>query len=124
MKFVKQLGIILSVSFIGEFLNFILPLPIPASIYGLVLMLLALQVKLIRPEQVKETAIYLIEIMPMMFLPAILGLMTAWEDLQPFLIPVIAITILSLIFVMGVTGQVTQQIIFWERRRKSERSYL
>ncbi|MBS4961175.1 MAG: CidA/LrgA family protein [Clostridiales bacterium] len=118
MKFVKQLGIILSVSFIGEFLNFILPLPIPASIYGLVLMLLALQVKLIRPEQVKETAIYLIEIMPMMFLPAILGLMTAWEDLQPFLIPVIAITILSLIFVMGVTGQVTQQIIFWERRRK------
>ena len=38
MKYVKEFGIILIVSLVGELLNYFLPLPVPASIYGLVLM--------------------------------------------------------------------------------------
>ena len=47
MKYIKQFGIILVVSLLGEGLNYLIPLPIPASIYGLVLMLLALGLKII-----------------------------------------------------------------------------
>lgn len=80
MKYVKQFGIILLISFAGEALNYLLPLPVPASIYGLVLMFLCLQLRVFRLEDVRDTALFLIEIMPLMFIPAATGLMTSWAS--------------------------------------------
>ena len=42
MKYVQQFSIILLISVIGEILKTFLPLPVPASVYGLVIMLVAL----------------------------------------------------------------------------------
>ncbi len=111
MKFIQQLSIILFISFLGEGLNWILPLPIPASVYGLILMLIALQFHIVQLEQVQDTARFFIEIMPVMFIPAGVGLLNSWSVLQPICIPVILITLLTTIIVMGVTGQVTQLMI-------------
>ena len=69
MKFIKQFSIILLITFLGELLHILIPLPIPASVYGLVLMLIALRSGLVKVEHVKETAVFLIEIMPVMFIP-------------------------------------------------------
>ena len=91
----------------GEILKYFIPLPIPASIYGLVLMLVLLMTRRVRLESVKETAEFLIEIMPMMFIPAAVGLLVSWEQLRPILIPVVAITVVSTFVVMIVTGKVT-----------------
>lgn len=121
MKYIRQVGLILAVTFLGELLKMILPFKIPSSIYGLVLMFLALQFKVIQLEQVKEAAKYLIEIMPLMFIPAGVGLMNAWGVLKPICIPVIVITIISTIVVMGISGKVTQFVIRLEKRNKSER---
>ncbi|MCI5920191.1 MAG: CidA/LrgA family protein [Roseburia sp.] len=121
MKYIRQFGLILAVTFLGEILKMILPFKIPSSIYGLVLMFLALQFKVIQLEQVKEAAKYLIEIMPLMFIPAGVGLMNAWGVLKPICIPVIVITIVSTIVVMGISGRVTQFVIRLEKRNKSER---
>lgn len=121
MKYIRQFGLILAVTFLGELLKMILPFKIPSSIYGLVLMFLALQFKVIQLEQVKEAAKYLIEIMPLMFIPAGVGLMNAWGVLKPICIPVIVITIVSTIVVMGISGKVTQFVIRLEKRNKSER---
>ena len=121
MKYIRQFGLILAVTFLGELLKMILPFKIPSSIYGLVLMFLALQFKVIQLEQVKEAAKYLIEIMPLMFIPAGGGLMNAWGVLKPICIPVIVITIISTIVVMGISGKVTQFVIRLEKRNKSER---
>ena len=70
MKYVKQFAMILLVSFAGELLNYLLPLPVPASIYGLVLMLVCLLTGIIKLDAVRDTACFLIEIMPLMFIPA------------------------------------------------------
>ena len=121
MKYIRQFGLILAVTFLGEILKMVLPFKIPSSIYGLVLMFLALQFKVIQLEQVKEAAKYLIEIMPLMFIPAGVGLMNAWGVLKPICIPVIVITIVSTIVVMGISGRVTQFVIRLEKRNKSER---
>ncbi len=121
MKYIRQFGLILAVTFLGELLKMILPFKIPSSIYGLVLMFLALQFKVIQLEQVKEAAKYLIEIMPLMFIPAGVGLMNAWGVLKPICIPVIVITIVSTIVVMGISGKVTQFVIRLEKGNKSER---
>lgn len=111
MKFLKQFSIILFISFLGELLHAIIPFSIPASVYGLILMLTALCTGIIKLGQVKETADFLIEIMPVMFIPAAVGLLDSWPALQPVFIPVTAITIITTILVMVVTGRVAQSII-------------
>lgn len=118
MKYIRQFCIILAVSFLGELLKIWLPFPIPASIYGLVLMFLALEFRIIRLEQVKETGKYLIEVMPLMFIPAGVGLMEAWSDLQPIFLQVVFIMVLSTIVVMGISGKVTQWVIRADHKKK------
>lgn len=117
MKFMKQFGIILTVTFIGEVLKNLIPLQIPASIYGLILMLLALKFKIIPLNEVKEAGKFMIEIMPMMFIPAAVGLLDSWNVLKPICIQIIIITIISTILVMGVAGKVTQFVIDMEKRK-------
>ena len=92
MKYFRQFFLILAISFAGEILHMVLPLPVPASIYGLVLMLLALVTGIVKIEQVKDTAVFLIEIMPVMFIPAAVGLLDSWSVLRPTIVPVIVIT--------------------------------
>lgn len=118
MKHIRQFGIILVVTFIGEVLKYIIPLPIPASIYGLILMLFALKTKIISLEKVKDTGFFLIEIMPLMFIPAAVGLLVSWEKLKDIWIPIIFITVLTTVIVMVVTGRVTQIIINLEKRNE------
>ena len=110
MKFLRQFMIILLLSFLGEVLKMFIPLPIPASVYGLVLMLLCLVTGILKTSQVKEAAFFLIEIMPGMFIPAAAGLIDSWKVLQPLLLPILVITVVITIFVMVVTGKIAQMI--------------
>ena len=116
MKLLYQFGVILAVTFVGELLYALLPLPIPASIYGLIVMLICLGTKVVKLSQVKIAADFLIDIMPPMFIPAAVGLIVVWGDLKEFLIPVVVITCLSTVIVMVCTGKVTQTLI----RRKQK----
>ena len=111
MKYLKQFMIILAFSFLGEVLHQVLPLPIPASVYGLVFMLAALMTGVLKLHQVKEASAFLIEIMPVMFIPAAAGLIDSWGILQPVIVPIGIITVVITVFVMAVTGLVTQGII-------------
>lgn len=117
MKYLRQLCIILFISFLGETLHNLLPLPIPGSVYGLILMLLALSTGILKEPSVREVADFLIEIMPVMFIPAAAGLLDSWPALRPIAVPVILITIITTIGVMAVTGQVTQRLILRNGRK-------
>lgn len=120
MKYIKQFSIILAVSFLGEVLKSLIPLPVPASIYGLVLMLTALQTGILALDKVKETAKFLIEIMPIMFIPAAVELMDTWGVLRSIFVPVIVITLVSTVVVMAAAGRTTQSVIRWEKKRKDK----
>ena len=115
MKYLRQFGIILIVSLIGEFLNYVIPLPIPASIYGLVIMFVCLCTKVIKLDEVKETADFLIEIMPLMFIPAVVGLMDIWDVIRSSIAAYAVIIVVSTVLVMAVSGRVTG---FFLRRKK------
>ena len=111
MKYLKQFLVILVIAFAGEVLKYIIPLPIPASIYGLIILFVGLLTGLIRLEQVREAGKFLIEIMPVMFIPAAVGLLESWGVLQPMFLPVIIITLVSTVVVMAATGISSQLII-------------
>ena len=116
MKYLRQFGIILAVTCAGEIMKYFIPLPIPGSIYGLMFVLLL--TKVIKVEHVKETGEFLIEIMPLMFIPAGVGLITSWSQLQSFLVPLLVITVVSTFVVMIVTGKVTDFLISRKEGKK------
>lgn len=118
MKFAKEAGVIMAMTFIGEALNHFLPFPIPAGVYGLFILLLCLCTGVVRLDQVETTGNFLLDVMPMMFIPAAVGLMESYGDFKDQLLPLIVMAVLSTILVMGVTGRVAQGII--RRKKKGE----
>ena len=120
MKLLKQFLLIILVTCIGEIIRYVVPLPIPASIYGLVLMFILLYTGVIKLDQVKTAAQFLIEIMPVMFIPAAVALMDSWSALQPILIPALVTIIVCNIVVMVVTGKTAEFII--KKDRKGEKA--
>lgn len=122
MKHLGQIAIIAGVSLVGELLSFLIPLPVPGSIYGLLLMLLLLVTKMIRLRQVKTVANWLISLMPIMFVGPTVGLMTSYESYKSFLIPVIVICIVTTITTMAITG-VSAQLLMYKHNKKEARHH-
>lgn len=118
MKYVKQFLIILIICFLGELCRFFIPLPIPASIYGLVFMLVCLMSGTIKLEQVDETATFFTEIMPVLFIPAGVGLLASYHALKPHLLAILLITFVTTVVVMGMTGVVAQQMMKHQKRKE------
>lgn len=121
MKYVKQFGIILVVSFVGEVLHCLLPLPVPASIYGIVIMFLCLECRWIPVQEVADAGKFLIEVMPVMFIPAAVELLEAWELLRPAWLSYAVITVVTTVVVMAVSGLVTQTVIRSGKKPKGEK---
>lgn len=119
MAFLAQFAIIAGISCLGEGLKMLLPFPIPASVYGLVLMLGALMTGLVKLHQVKDCAAFLIQIMPVLYIPSIVQLPQAWHQLAPVWLPVLIITIATTLIVVGCAARTTQMVIrLGERRRR------
>lgn len=118
MKYIKQICIILGVCLIAEVMEYLIPLPIAASIYGLLLMLLALMTKVIKLKDVENVSDFLTGNMAILFIPATVGIMASVEEIKKMLIPLCVISVVSTLLVMSVTGWVTQWII---RKQKDEK---
>ena len=117
MNILRQFSIILLISLVGEALSFLIPLPIPAIIYGILLLFLLLCTGALRVQSVKEVSSFLIAIMPVMFIPAGVGLMESFGLLLPALPAYAVITLVSTLSVMAVSGLATQAVI---RRKPRE----
>ena len=122
MKYIKQFLIIVLVSFLGELLNYLIPLPIPGSIYGMVLMFILLCSGIIKLEQVKKTWKFLLDIMPVMFIPSAVGITSQFEQLKDIWLQIIVITIITTVITIAVTGLSSQAIIRWKKRKESKKN--
>lgn len=108
MKYLKQILIITAFCFAGELLAKWIPLPIPAAIYGIVLLFLALCTGLLKLSQVEETAHYLISIMPIFFVAPTVKLLSYWHVIAPALVPICTVLVSSTVVVFAAAGLVTQ----------------
>lgn len=118
MKYIRQLCMILLVTFAGEVLHGLLPFPVPAGIYGLILLLCLLLGRVILLEQVEECADFLVGVMPLMFIPSAAGLLDSWGLLHEFFLAFLVTIALSTWIVMTVSGKVTQLILDWREKRQ------
>ena len=110
MKYIKQLLWILAFTFIGEALNALIPLPIPAAVYGLVLLFIALCTGFLKAEAIKETADFLISIFPVLFIAPAVKILEYWGLIAPHIGPILVILVASTVLVFFISGAITQAL--------------
>ena len=112
MKYIRQFGIILLITFIGEIMHELIPIPVPAGIYGIVLLFTGLKTGIVPLSEVKDASKFLIQIMPLMFIPAAVGLIDTWEVLSPSWLQFVIVTVVTTVVVMAVSGLAKQMSEF------------
>ena len=105
----------------GEILYAVLPLPIPASVYGLILLLLALRLGIVKLEQVKDVGLFLTGIFPLLFVPAAAGVMELWAEMGSMLLPIIIAIVPVTVLVLASAGRTTQALT--SRRKNKEAAH-
>lgn len=110
MKYFKQFFIIIVITLIAELLSYALPLPLSASIYGMVILFTCLMTGVIKLDQVENVGEWLIAVMPAMFVVPGAGFITSWSSLQPHLLPWLMIISVTTIIVMAVAGLIAQSL--------------
>lgn len=120
MKYIKQFAVIALMTFLGEILHSLLPLPVPGSIYGMILLFLCLQTGILKLAQIEETADLLLGVMPIFFISPTVSLMSSIGIIKDSLLGVVVTCVISTAAVMSVTGLVTQAVIRRERRKEEK----
>ena len=111
MKYLHQVLLILLFSFLGELLHALIPWPIPASIYGMALLFLALSLKLVKVKAVRETGSFLVSMLPLLFVAPIVSLVDCWDQIRPHLLPIALILLVTTLLCFAVSGLVTQALL-------------
>lgn len=111
MKYLKEVLIITTVSLTGEILKYFIPLPVPASIYGLLIMLVLLFSGVVKIEKVKAASSFLISIMSVMFIPPAVAVISEWDNMKGMLIPLLVISTVTTVLTFAVSGKVTDVLL-------------
>ncbi len=119
MKFLPQILYILLFSLLGELLEAIIPLPIPAAIYGLVLLLIALCAGLLKEEHIAATADLLVSFLPLLFVAPAIQILEYWGLIAPNLAAIFTVIAVSTFLVFAVSGLVVKWI---QRKKEDERN--
>ena len=110
MKFVHQFGIILLFSLAGDLCHALLPFPIPSSIYGMVLLLVALTLKLVKVEDIKETGTFLVSLFPLLFVVPTVALMSCWNLIRADIFKIALVIIVTTMLTFGISGLLTKAL--------------
>lgn len=110
MKIMFQMARIMAFCMLGEILHVLLPFPIPASIYGLLLLLAFLLMGIVKLEQVKQAGNFLTAMFSLLFIPAATGVIELVDVLAEIWLPILIALVPVTVIVFGVSGRVTQWI--------------
>lgn len=117
MQYLKQFTVIIAISALSELLAIFIPLPIPASIYGMSLLFLLLMTGVLKLKQVESAANLLLGIMPALFVVSGAGLITSYGQIAENFLSWVAVNIGSTIMILATTGLLAQGMI---RRKKAK----
>ena len=102
--------------FLGECLGRLTGGFIPGSVIGMVLLFVALHFGLVRKEDVRGAATFLLDHILLFFIPVCVGLMTSWTLISEHWLAISVSCVLSTLLIIAVVGHLQQGL---ERRRKN-----
>ncbi len=108
MKYLSQFLIILGFTLLGEALQRLIPLPIPASVWGIALLFSALCLKLVKLEQVKEAGSFLTSLLPILFVGPTVSIVEHWALISGKLLSIGLLIVATTVLTFAISGFVAQ----------------
>jgi holin-like protein len=116
MKYLFQFTLIALFYYAGELLNALIPLPIPAAVYGLVLLFTALATGVLELQHVEGAADFLLGIMSLMFIPQAVGIVNLLDILADAWWKIVLICVVTTFTTIAVTGHTAQALVRLKKR--------
>lgn len=110
MSTLSQVGILMLTLLIGTLLKMVIPIPVPATVYGMIILFILLRSKLVKVEKVEPVSNVLLANLAFLFVPAGVGMINEFKTLEGHLLAVIGILFVSNFLTLFVTGHVVQLI--------------
>lgn len=104
MKIIIQITIIFSICWVSQIIEALLPIAFPASVIGMVLLLLLLLTRVLRVDHIREKSDFLLSNMAFFFIPAGVSIINYFDVLASNLLPLLAVCIISTILTFAVTA--------------------
>ncbi len=118
MPVLGQICLVFALCLVSEGLAALIPMP--SSIIAMVLLLILLVTKVVKPQQLQKTADFLLDHMTLCFVPVVTGIMTYAQVLLDNFWAIVLISVLTTPVVFFVTGQVVQLTMKWMRRKETK----
>lgn len=108
MKYLSQFLLITAFSLAGECLQRLIPVTIPASVYGIVLLFAALCLGIVKVEQVKDAGSFLSSILPVLFVPPVIGILENWALIKGSVLTIFLLASFTTVMTFVLSGKVAQ----------------
>lgn len=94
----------------GELINYLIDIPVPGNILGMIFIFAALKLKLIKLETVKPASDILIKYMVLFFVPFGVGLMSYFDFIKSYWLILSVAVVITTLITLYVTALVQQKL--------------
>ena len=104
MKIICQIGILFALCWVSQIVEWLLPIPFPASVIGMVLLFALLWAQVLRVDHIREKSDFLLGNMAFFFLPAGVSILNYADVLRSTAVQLVLICLLTTVITFGVTA--------------------
>ncbi|MBU8695529.1 antiholin-like murein hydrolase modulator LrgA [Bacillus pumilus] len=109
--FLSQAFIFATVMFVSNLISMYLPIPMPASVIGLVLLFVLLTTKMVKLEQVEQLGTSLTGLISFLFVPSGISVIQSLGVMQEVGVQVVGVIIIATIMLLAATGLFSQLLM-------------
>ena len=117
MKIIKQLGIIFSICWLSAVIEYLLPFAFPASVIGMVLLLICLLTGILKVASIQEMSDFLLSNMSFFFIPAGVNVINYLDILKANWLPLLVICVITMVITFAVTAY-SVKLTVWLMNKK------
>lgn len=119
MKYLRQLGILFALCAAGDVLAFLTGGRLPGNVLGMTLLFVLLVSGLLHVSHIEDTADFFLQNMAFFFLPACLGLLEVYPQIQTVLLPLLLVCVLTTFLTAAATAVTVRLVLSIQQRRRA-----
>lgn len=119
MEILLQIGIFFGVCLVGELVASVLPLPIPASIIGMILMFILLCTHILHPKHIEKKSDFLLSNMAFFFVPAGVGILEHYDSVKNVIFPLLAVCVITTVLTFAAASFTVRLTIALQKKAAS-----
>ena len=119
MSVLAQICVVFGICLVSEGISSVLPFTFPSSVLAMLILLVLLAVKLLKPDQLKESSGFFMDHMAMFFVPSCVGILRYLDVLLSNIWVILLISLLTTPLVFFVTGHMVQLTMKLMRRKEA-----